>query len=62
MPKFKPETKTHTHKCAKCGNTWRSKLEKPKQCPMCKTYLWELRAKMELLKKKMDKLKWNRHE
>lgn len=29
--------------CKKCKNTWLQRtLEKPKMCPRCKTYDWEM--------------------
>lgn len=27
-------------KCALCGHEWKSRVEKPKQCPGCKRYDW----------------------
>lgn len=27
--------------CKRCGYSWNSKIEKPKQCPMCKSMKWD---------------------
>jgi predicted Zn-ribbon and HTH transcriptional regulator len=29
--------------CVKCGYKWSSKKEKPKSCPACKSYRWEVK-------------------
>jgi len=28
--------------CKKCKHTWIARIEKPQQCPRCKSYEWEL--------------------
>ena len=38
------KTKTLTEKkCSKCNYTWFAKVEKPRQCPFCKSMKWEIK-------------------
>lgn len=30
------------HKCLKCNHEWQGKVEKPKSCPRCKRYDWDV--------------------
>lgn len=30
--------------CLKCGYKWKSKKEKPKSCPKCKSYTWDVKS------------------
>ena len=34
-------------KCEKCGLEWTPKVKKPRACPKCKSYDWEIPKKRE---------------
>lgn len=39
------------HTCKRCGYTWESKKEKPKACPNCKSYRFDVPKKPDDSKK-----------
>ena len=41
-------------KCLRCGATWLSSLERPKQCPSCKQTKWDVLAKESKLNRSMQ--------
>jgi hypothetical protein len=38
-------TGARTRLCSSCGHNWRSRVQKPKACPRCKSYRWRQELK-----------------
>jgi Zn finger protein HypA/HybF involved in hydrogenase expression len=43
-------------KCLRCGNRWVSRVERPKACPRCKRYDWNVDKEVELRELQRGKL------
>ena len=46
-------------KCKRCGHEWLSRVEKPRQCPRCRSYRWNedksMQARREWVGKQDEK-------
>jgi hypothetical protein len=37
---MKSTLRLYEHECLRCGYTWAGRIEKPRSCAQCKSYLW----------------------